>query len=154
MTKLWDLVSQVRVKPVIPAAIGNTAKTALVNQASVDRATTTLDNYNDAYNAAASLIINTTSDAQMYYVRSVIEDLVATWKRLRDKFERKTKLATEVAQLQLPNFQHIETKTAYQTIERFEFVLCSLSATRMSYLNRSCAYILIIAYKQARVLNR
>lgn len=80
VAKLWDPVSGTRVKPVIPAAIGNASSTAIVNQLSVDTATAALDSYNDAYNAAASLIINTISDAQMYYVRSVIEDPVATWK--------------------------------------------------------------------------
>ena len=104
VAKLWDLVSGVRVKPVIPAAIGDAASTAIVNQLNVHTATTTLDIYNDAYNATASLIVNTISDAQMYYVRSVIEDLVATWKRLQDKFERKTEMAVEAAQLQLLNF--------------------------------------------------
>ena len=59
----------------------------------------------------------------MYYVRSVIDDPVATRKRLQDKFERKTEMATEAAQLQLLNFQHMETETADQTIERFELVL-------------------------------
>ena len=82
VAKLWDLVSGVRVTPIIPAVISNVANTAIANQASVDTATAALDNYNDAYNAAASLIFNTISDAQMYYVRSVIEDPVATWKLL------------------------------------------------------------------------
>ena len=65
VAKLWDL----GVEPVIPATIGNAADTALVNQASVDTATkVALDNYNHAYNSAASLIISTTSDAQIKYV--------------------------------------------------------------------------------------
>ena len=59
----------------------------------------------------------------MYYMRSVIEDPVSTWKRLQDKFERKTEMAAEAAQLQLLNFQLMETETADQTIERFELVL-------------------------------
>ena len=59
VAKLWDLVSGTRVKPVIPAAIGNASSTAIVNQLSVERATAALDSSNDAYNVAASLIINT-----------------------------------------------------------------------------------------------
>ena len=123
VAKLWDLVSRVRVKPIIPVAISNAENTAIANQASIDTTTASLDKHNDAYNATASLIINTISDAQMYYVKSVIEDPMATWKRLKNKIGRKTKVAVDVAQLQFLHFQHIETKTADQTIERFENVL-------------------------------
>ena len=84
----------VKVKLIIPAAINNFANSAFAYQASITLATSALDNCNDAYNAVASLIINTISDVQMYYVRSVNEDPVATRKRLKDKFERKTKFAT------------------------------------------------------------
>lgn len=94
-----------RVKPIIPAAIRNDANTALVNQASIDTTIIALNNYNDAYNAIARLIDNSTiSDAHMYYVKLVIEDHVAAWKRLKEKFEKKIEVEAKVAQLQLLNF--------------------------------------------------
>ena len=56
----------------------------------------------------------------MAYIKPVITDRVAVWKRLKNKFERKTEVAKEAAHIAFLNFKHAETETADWTIDRFE----------------------------------
>lgn len=77
----WDLASRQQVKPVIPRVVRNTANTDSVNQASIDAATKELETYKKASSTTTSLLINTISDAQMCYMRSVIEDPIVIWEK-------------------------------------------------------------------------
>ena len=56
----------------------------------------------------------------MAYIKLVITEPVAVWKRLKNKFERKTEVAKEAAQMAFLNFEHVETETADILIDRFE----------------------------------
>ena len=75
---LWDLVSGHRVKPVNPTKIKSADGTANANRASIDAATREFKAFTKASAAVTSLFIKSISDTQMYHVRSVIKDPVAT----------------------------------------------------------------------------
>ena len=123
MNDVWDLVNGDRVKPTIPVAIQNTAGTANVNQASIDSATAELKIYIKDYKYAASKLLHAISDDQMYHVRSVVINPVEIWKKLQQKFERRTEMEAQDANQALITFQHLEIENANTTIERLEQVL-------------------------------
>ena len=56
----------------------------------------------------------------MYHVRSVVKDPVATWQKLKEKYERVSEMEAEVVQQLLKDFQHVKTGSADETIDRFE----------------------------------
>ena len=99
-----------------PAEIVDAA--GIVNQASIDSANKKLDDFEDAYNKAACLITESIFDSKIYSVHSVLEGPVATWNKLKEKFARRSKMGQEAAQMALLHFQHIETETANDSIER------------------------------------
>ena len=118
--ELWDLVTGDRAKPVIPTAILDKASTTVTNQARIDTETTELRSYMKDFRTASRIILNSISDEQMAYIKPVITDPVAVWKRLQNKFERKTEVAREAAHMVFLNFEHSEIETADSLIERFE----------------------------------
>ena len=115
VNRVWDLVSGKRVRP-NPAPAEIVAAAGIVNQANIDSANKKLDDFEDAYNEAAWLITESISDSEIYSVHSVLEDPVATWNKIKEKFARRSEMA-------LLHFQHIETETANDTIERYESII-------------------------------
>ena len=77
-----------------------------------------LDDFEDSYNKAACLIAKSISDSEVLPVTSVLEDPVATWNKLHQKFARRSEMGQEAAQMALLQFQHVETEKANETIER------------------------------------
>ena len=59
----------------------------------------------------------------MSYIKLVITDPVAIWKRLKNKFERKVEVAKEAAHMAFLNFEHAEIESVDLTIDRFEKAL-------------------------------
>ena len=59
----------------------------------------------------------------MYHVKSIIKDLVATWQKLKEKYERVSEMEAEVVQQLLNDFQHVETESADETIDKFEQIV-------------------------------
>ena len=53
----------------------------------------------------------------------MLEDLVAIWDKLQQKFARRSEMGQEAAQMTLLHFQHVETETSDETISRYGAVL-------------------------------
>ena len=92
------------------------------NQDAIDAANKKLDDFDDAYNKAACLLAESISDSEILSVTSVLEDSVAVWNKLQQKFARRSEMGQEAAQMALLQFKHVETETANETIERFEAI--------------------------------
>ena len=118
--ELWDRIIGDRAKLVILTAILDAAGTTVTNQARIDTETTELRSYMKDFRTASRIILNSISDEHMAYIKPVITDPVAVWKRLQNKFERKTEVAKEAAHMAFLNFEHSEIETADSLIERFE----------------------------------
>ena len=58
----------------------------------------------------------------MYHVRYVINP-VATWQKPKEKYERVSEMEAENVQQLLNDFQHIETESADDTIDKFEQII-------------------------------
>ena len=118
--RVWDLVSGKRVRPnAAPEPVG-TLGAPPTNQTEIEAANTKMDEFEDACNKAACLISESISDAEILFVASVLEDPVATWDKLQQKFARRSEMGQQTAQMALLHFQHMETETADDTIARFE----------------------------------
>ena len=121
VNRFWDLVSGKRTRPnPAPAAIGAFGIDS--NQLAIDAANKKLDDFDDTYNKAACLLVESISDSEIISVTSVLEDPVAVWNKLQQKFARRSEMGQEAAQMALLQFQHVETETANETIERFEAI--------------------------------
>ena len=121
VNRVWDLVSGKRTRPnPVPALVFGEGVT---NQDAIDAATKKIDDFEDAYNKAACLIAESISDTEILSVTSVLEDPVATWNKLQQKFARRSEMGQEAAQMALLHFQHVETETADETIARYESVI-------------------------------
>ena len=104
----------------IPTTIHNTGGTAAANHANIDIETKDLKDYMKDFRTASRIILNSISDEQVAYIKPVITDPVAVWKRLKINFERKTKVDKEAAHMAFLNFEHVETETADFLIDRYE----------------------------------
>ena len=121
VNRVWDLVSGKRTRPnPAPALVFGEGGT---NQDAIDVANKKIDDFEDAYNKAACLIAESISDAEILSVTTVLEDPVATWNKLQQKFARRSEMGQEAAQMALLHFQHVETETADETITRYEAVI-------------------------------
>lgn len=82
----------------------NAVDTDNANQASIDAATKELEAFIKTSAAAASLLVNSISDAHMYHIRLFIEDPVVTWQRLQKKYEHVSEMEANVVQQLLNDF--------------------------------------------------
>ena len=105
---IWDVFSGERKAPIVPAAIRNKDDTATVNQGNITTKIAELRSYKKDSKQAASYLLNMISDNQLFHVKPIRTNPVAMWKRLKETFERSTQRIVEAAQMQMPNFQHIE----------------------------------------------
>ena len=51
-------------------------------------------------------------DEELHVVHGIDEDSVATWTRLKEKFERRSELESEAAFMRFLDFSHTESETA------------------------------------------
>ena len=72
------------------------------------------------YKTTSRIILHSISDEQVAYIKPVITDPFAVWKRLQNKFERKIEVAQKAAHMAFLKFEHSEIETADSLIERFE----------------------------------
>ena len=107
--RVWDLVSGKRARPNAAPEEEVSLETGVTNQAEIDLANKKLDDFEEACNTAACLISMSISDEEILCVASILEDPVATWNKLQQKFARRSEMGQEAAQMALLHFQHIET---------------------------------------------
>ena len=123
VNKVWDLVCERRHRPAKPKAHSRDEE----NDEDLSTADIATENKYDAYiddfNKAACLLVESISDSQLLAVTSVLDDPIAIWNKLQQKFARKSEMGKSAAQKALLNFQHLETETADETICRFEAVV-------------------------------
>ena len=126
MNKVWDLVSERRCCPARPRAYSRheneenlSPKDIATDKIAADK----YDAYEEDFNKATCLLVESISDSQLIAVASVLDDPIAIWNKLQHKFARKSEMGKSAAQKALLNFQHPETKTADETICRFEAVV-------------------------------
>ena len=93
----------------MPALVHSIASTKIFNQATIDGRQKALDDYDDAYDKATSIIVYYVSDAEFVTIVNVIEDPVATWQKLDTKYKRKYDVEVEATHLQFLEIQHVET---------------------------------------------
>ena len=67
--------------------------------------------------------VHSNIDSWPLAVTSVLDDPIAIWNKLQQKFARKSEMGKSAAQKALLNFQHLETETADETICKFEVVV-------------------------------
>ena len=96
---------------------------AHTNQAAINEANEKLDAFEDAYHKAACLIADSISDTKTLSVTAVLHDPVATWEKLKQKFARQSEMGAEAAHMAFLQFQHVETETVDETIERYEAII-------------------------------
>ena len=120
VNRVWDLVSGTRRRPNRAPDPVIVFGEAHANQAAINAANEKLDAFEDAYLKAACLIADSISDTEILSVTAVLHDPVATWEKLKQKFARRSEMGAEAAHMAFLQFQHVETETADETIERFE----------------------------------
>ena len=69
---------------------------------------------------ACAAIITSISDEELHVVFGIDEDPVATWTRLKEKFERRSEQESKAAFMRFLDFSHTESETANEMIERYE----------------------------------
>ena len=126
VNKVWDLVSERRCCPARPRAYSHRADDE--NPSSEDIAADKIvvdkyDAYEEDYNKAACLLVESISDSELLTVTSILDDPIAIWNKLQQKFARKSEMGNSAVQKAFLNFQHLETETADETICRFEAVV-------------------------------
>ena len=122
VNNVWDIVTEDRVRPSRPTS----HLFAAADAEDVETSTKEADKY-DAYMAdfrkAACLLVESISDPHLSSMAHCMEDPVVLWKKLQQKFARKSEMGKSSAQRALLSFAHIETETAEETICRFEAIV-------------------------------
>ena len=101
----WELVTGTELQPPATAADGADAPTlaaALTLRKSGDK----------RRDGACAAIITSISDEELHVVHGIDEDPVATRKRLKEKFERRSEQEAEVSFMRFLDFARIESETA------------------------------------------
>ena len=78
------------------------------------------DAYIVDFRKAACLLVESISDPRLSDMVNAMEDPIVLWKKLQQKFARKSEMGKSSAQKSLLSFAHIETETSEETISRFE----------------------------------
>ena len=87
--KMLDLTMGTRVRPPNPPGpIEGTG--GITNQYAVDKAEKLVEKYEDGFCSAASFIVQALNDEIFHIVEALLEDLIAMWRALVDRFERVT----------------------------------------------------------------
>ena len=109
----WELVTGTELQPPATAPAGADAATltaALALRKSWDK----------RHDGACAAIITSISDEELHVVHGIDEDPVATWTRLREKFERRSEQEAEASLMRFLDFTHTESETANEIIDRYE----------------------------------
>lgn len=123
VNKVWDIVKGTRLCPPPPPVLRLATSSENGNEALVNAALQSIDDFENATCRAACLLQESISDTILYSVTSIIDDPAATWRKLQQKFARRSELEHEAAQKAFLSFQHNETESADETITRFEAVV-------------------------------
>ena len=123
VNKVWDIVQGTRLCPPPPPVLRLATSSENGNEALVNAALQSIDDFENATCRAACLLQESISDTILYSVTSIIDDPAATWRKLQQKFARRSELEHEAAQKAFLSFQHNETESADETITRFEAVV-------------------------------
>ena len=84
----------------------------------------------------AGLIAKSISDSQIYCVKCVLEDPGVSWKRLPNKFERKSIMESAASLMEMLKFSHIETDMRKLSVSK---LYSNLLAARSVNFIPSCA---------------
>ena len=123
INRVWDLVMGTRVRPNPAPTAVVVAGAAHANQAEITAANKEIAAFEDAYMRASCLIAAAISDNEILSLSDVIDDPIATWAAISQKYARKSKMEKEAAHMALLQFEHIETESANETISRFEVLV-------------------------------
>ena len=102
VNRVWDLVSDRRTRP--NPALALVFEEGVTNQPAIVAAIKRLDDFEDAYNKAACLIAESIADTEILSVTAVLEDPIATWDKLEQKFARRSEMGQEAAHMALLHF--------------------------------------------------
>ena len=116
-------MSERRIRPAQPSTASDEEVLSPAAIATAKIAADKFDAYEDDFNKAACLLVESISDPQLLSVTTVLHDPIAIWTKLQQKFARKSEMGKSAAQKALLTFQHLETETADETICRFETVV-------------------------------
>ena len=95
--KVLDLTMGTRVRPPNPPGpIEGTG--GITNQDAIDKAEKLVEKYEDDFCLAASLIVQALNDEIFHIVEALLEDLIAMWRALVDRFERVTEQTADLAE--------------------------------------------------------
>ena len=109
----WELVIGTELQPPATAPAGADA-------AATTAALALRKSWDKRRDGACAAIITSISDEELHVVHGIDEDPVATWTRLKEKFERRSEQESEAAFMRFLDFSHTESETANEMIERYE----------------------------------
>ena len=112
----WELVTGAELQPLATAPVGADAPVQLA-------AVALRKSWEKRRDGASAAIVTSISDEELHVIHGIDDDPVATWNRLREKFERRSEAEAESAQMSLLDFAHREGETANAMIDRFETVV-------------------------------
>ena len=120
VNNVWDIVNEDRLRPSRPTAhiLGSTDSV----EADAARADT-YDAYMADFRKAACLLVESISDPQLSSMAQLMSDPIMLWKKLQQKFARKSEMSKSSAQKALHCFTHSETETAKETIVIFQAIV-------------------------------
>ena len=112
----WRLVIGTEAEP--PAALPARSSGAAVGVAPLMRTS-----WIRRRDRAAAALITSVSDEEVHTVQAMDDDPILMWRRLKEKFERRSEAEAETAQMRLLDFAHREGESTNAMIERFETVV-------------------------------
>ena len=114
-------MSERRIRPARPPALTRAEK--YLSPEAIEVSADKFDAYVEDFNKAACPLVESMSDSQLLAVMSVLNDPIAMWNKLQQKFARKLEMGKSAAQKAFLKFQHLETEIADETICKFEAVV-------------------------------
>lgn len=121
VNKVWDLVSGKSIRP--PRAPALSFGEDVTNQSIIYEANKKISEYEEAAARASCFLAESISDSELLPVRAILDNPVAVWQKLQQKFARTSEMGRETAQKDFFHFQHLETETADETIARFDAIV-------------------------------
>ena len=123
VNNVWGIVEGTKTLPPPPPVLRLATSTAGGNEILVDETNKQILDFQAGENRAVVLLAESISDSILLSVTSILSDPAATWKKLQQKFARKSELEHEASQKAFLSFQHEETESADETITRFEAIV-------------------------------
>ena len=112
----WELVTRTELQPPATAP-------ASADAATLTAALTLRKSWDKRHDGACAAIITSISDEELHVVYGIDEDPVATWTRLREKFERRSEQEAEASLMRFLDFTHTQSETANEMIDMYETAL-------------------------------